>query len=105
MSDFEVGQRIVCVVGADYWASRTWRGWIKVLIWRPRIPLKGRIYDVEATVLVNGGQPRLFLRLRGFGPVRYYHEGFRPVHEREADLSQFEAVLDGVRRGAPALAN
>lgn len=92
MTDWYVGQKVVCVVGIRFWTS-TWRCTLNVLSGRWPAPRKGRVYQIAA---LKGCPPPVGIAfgLQSLPPhLRYGSGGFRPLVSQDADLSVFENIL------------
>ena len=97
---WRVGQKALCVVGSWSWRVLSLRElWLD--FWRGvGNPVRGRVYVVVAGHADRRG--RAYLTFAEFPGWAFSATGFRPVVEREADISVFTAILDGVNRRAPA---
>ena len=86
---FEIGQRVVCVEEADTPNSIAVR--ILALFRRSRHPRAGSIYAIEHIVARAGV---VWLCLRDVPHWMYPHDAFRPLDERDTDISVFTSLLD-----------
>ena len=96
---WRVGQKAVCVVDPSRWRILSLRElWLD--FWRGvGNPIRGRVYVVAGVHADRRG--RAYLSFAEFPGWAYTATGFRPVAERDADISVFTAILDGVNRRAP----
>lgn len=97
MSNFHVGQKVVCV--DDRWVED-----------EPQLPMAGVVYTIRE---IDAGDDGLYFRLHELvNPVRKYRyaemeasfeaAAFRPVAERKTDISIFRAMLEPKKARADA---
>lgn len=106
MTDWRIGQKAVCIAERRVWRPRSWR--LRLLTWldsRYRDPAKGAVYTVAGVSARALGDGRMALKLREIAPAWWFHAAhFRPLVEADADLAQFQALLERVNARAPARA-
>lgn len=99
MSNFSVGQKVVCV--DDSWARL-----FRLLFATPR---RGVVYTVRGKVVWAGDAGLLLVEVVNppttfcdgtFGEVAFGVCAFRPLVSRPTDISVFREILDDVSRGA-----
>ena len=96
MSDFFVGQRVVCVAPAACWRPLDWR-WRIASLWLdlPR-PEQGCVYRIAR--LHSGAGGRELVGLVETPPRCLFDAaGFRPLRETQNDISQLQALLAPAR--------
>lgn len=98
MSNFRVGQKVVCV------DDKPWRGPMTgdAVEWPTKIIQRGSVYTIRESSVSHPRSPVPCVRLvearwndsydAPFAAVR-----FRPVVERKTDISIFQKMLDGTR--------
>lgn len=102
MSNFRVGQKVVCVVHFDDRRILE-HGW--------SIPVQGNVYTVRDKWLDHNGEPGITLEevVNPFtlfsdgagGEPHFCATGFRPLVEKRTDISVFTRMLDRVPRRVP----
>lgn len=95
MSNFHVGQKVVCV-------ERRWANAVDCNVDPAMVPEKvphyGEVVTVRKLEIYLGD---VLIGLNEFGHL-YHAEGFRPVVERKTDISVFTALLDTTKHPVPA---
>ncbi|HVZ60655.1 MAG TPA: hypothetical protein VG892_07710 [Terriglobales bacterium] len=98
MSEFWVGQKVVCIPNGWEWCS-LWGAFVDVAMGRwKRDPHKGEICTIsDLEVSADFG---LVLFLNGYGQVSYIAQGFRPLDSKAIEI--FRKIARDVTDGKKA---
>jgi hypothetical protein len=100
MSNFHVGQKVVCVnAERTSWRRKKFLGLINYTVWWSEL-IEGEIYEVKEVFHgtdILSGEEGVGLKLAGMN--NYANSGFnahrfRPLVERKTDISLFKAMLN-----------
>lgn len=101
MADWRVGQKVVCIVGDEYWRARSWLERLKYLK-SPANPVKGRVYTISAIELETDDDDFDVGLYLGEVSETWFHDAkaFPPVVLSESDISIsiFTEILDRVNK-------
>lgn len=108
MSNFRVGQKVVCVDGSHRMVKSSSGAYRSTAVWDLRMPAQGEVYTIKAFARDNG----VYLNEIGNSDkahavcgdeVGYAIDRFRPLVTPEQDMALFHALCPGIPVVPPAI--